>query len=201
MPFIYESLDHEGKETLKAETPSFSFGIGASNYSVFQNPVVGIIFFGDFLFPKAYVLDRKGEETSYKPEGTVLSVQFGLGYRLINNERFKVPLTFGLHFFSMSGTSKISPAVTSGLTKFGFGLGASAGGEFHINPSVYVFGRLQCVFDVIMFTEWIKYTGVSVGGKMAYFIEADEYAALFSHIELLPVLGIGIKIDGFFSNQ
>jgi hypothetical protein len=198
MPFVYESRDN-GNETLKTEMPPLAMGIGATNYHVFNNPSMGIVFIGNFIFPKAFLYEVNGEESRYdRKDLLALDFQFGISYRVFETGAFKFPLTLGLHVFFMSGTSQVSSSVSWELTKYGIGLGASTGMEFHINPIVYFFARLQGAFDFITTTKWTKLTGVSLSPRMAYFIDSDEGGGLSLHFGLTPTIGVGLKVDGFF---
>jgi hypothetical protein len=197
MPFVYESLDG-GNETLKTEAPPLSMGIGAVNYNAFGNPSLGIVFIVNFIYPKAFLYDINGEESRYdRKDLMAFDFQYGAGYRLFETGVFKFPVSLGLHLFFMSGTSNALPTTSRELVKFGLGIGASAAAEFHVNSAVYFFARLQGSFDFFTFTKWKKYTGVSVGPKMAYYIDSDEYGGLSLHAGLTPTIGIGLKLDGF----
>ncbi|MDR1506295.1 MAG: hypothetical protein LBI67_04270 [Treponema sp.] len=189
------------KHSKRKRLPTLS-GVGGASYAVFGSPVFGLFFSTEFLFPKALVHGRKGEESRYELRNiSTFNFQLGVIYRLVDNDRFKVPVGLGLHYFNVSGTATLSPTESTELAKYGLGFSASVGAEFHVNEMVYFFGRLQGSFDFITSTKWTKYTGVSVGPKMAYFIDSDEYVALSAHTELLPVIGIGLKMDGLMAGR
>jgi hypothetical protein len=199
MPFIYETLSHGGTETLKTAMPPFSFGIAASNYAAFGDNPLGIAFAAHFLYPRAFLHSVKGTESRYGiNDVTAFDMYLGIGYRLFEQGRLKIPLTAGLHLFSLSGSSADNAFVSHDLEKVSFGLGASIAVEFHAVPIVYFFGRLQGYFDFFTYTKRTEYTGVMIGSKMAYYIDSNEYTRLSAHVGLIPELGVGLKFDGFF---
>jgi hypothetical protein len=156
-----------------------------------------MVFIANFMFPKAFLYEVNGEESRYdRKDLTALDLQYGVGYRLFETGAFRFPLSLGLHVFFMSGSSTVSSMVSWDLVKYGIGIGASAAAEFHVNPMVYFFARVQASFDFFTVTRRTKYTGVYVG-KMAYYIDNDEYGGLSLHAGLTPTIGVGLKIDGF----
>jgi len=204
MPFFYGSLRNDYKgDPIWAEIP-FSMGIGATNYNVFTDRNMGIVFAASFIFPKSLVYTTKGQTSRYglKDEITVLDFQFGLGYHLLGREAgFRLPVTFGLHFLYLSGVLESSPTETQELNSFSLGFGGSMAAEMHINPTVYFFARLQVFFDFITLADYKTYTGVNVGGRMAYFIDGRDYDVLSYYIGIAPIVGVGMKIDGFIGND
>jgi hypothetical protein len=84
------------------------------------------------------------------------------------------------------------------VKKAGGGIGASAAVEYHVNPAVYVFFRVQAALDFVGYTERTKYTGVNISGTMAYYIAGTDYMAPLFRVGLTPVLGVGIAMDSFF---
>lgn len=196
MPVIYGILDYDGIETINTGL-SFSFGMGASNYNIFNDKKFGIVFSGNLIFPGKFIHGVKGKETHYKTsiDFFLLDMMFGVGYRLYENNKFRFPVTFGLHSLSLSGTTKSSASDTHELFKWSFGISSSIAVQFNINQFVYFFTRLHGTFDFLSYTKHIVYTGINVGGKMAYFIDGKDFFALSAYFGITPVLGIGLKMD------
>jgi len=203
MPFSYGWLDENGrKDTVSTDIP-FSFGMGGTNYNVFGNSNLGIAFTANIIFPGTLEHTAEGQANRYgsNDDITVVDLQFGLGYHLLGKEKaFRVPITFGLHFLYITGILKSSPTVTQEFNSISLGLGVSAAAEIHINSWVYFFARLQGFFDFLTIANHITYTGVNVGGRMAYFIDGREYGVFSLYVGIAPVIGIGIKVDGILDN-
>jgi hypothetical protein len=195
MPFIYGRL---GGDTIQTEIP-FSFGIGATDYNVFSDRDLGIVFVVNFIFPQKLAHTAQGQTNRYtlKDDITVLDFNFGLGYHSLGREAaFRVPVAFGFHFLFISGVLESSSVETHNFNSVSLGFGGSVAAEMHINPSVYFFARLQGFLDFLSVANHTAYTGVNVGGKMAYFIDNREYNVFSLYLGLTPTLGVGLKIDG-----
>jgi len=203
MPFAHGWLDENGrKDTVRTDLP-FSFGVGATNYNVFENSNLGIAGTVSFIFPRALEHTAEGQTNSYKTNDNLFAIdfQFGLGYHLLGKEKaLRVPITFGLHYLLITGILKSSPAVTQEFSSISLGLGVSAAAEIHINPWIYFFARLSGFFDFLTIASNVTYTGVSLPGRMAYFIDGREYNPFSLYIGITPAIGIGIKVDGILDN-
>jgi len=205
MPFTYGWLNEDGSkdtDTVRTDLP-FSFGVGAVNYNVFGNSNLGIASTISFIFSRALEHTVDGQKNSYgiNDDIMVIDLQFGFGYHLLEKEAaFRVPITLGFHYLLITGVLKSSPTVTQEFSTISLGLGVSAAAEVHFNPSVYFFARLQGFFDFITIADHTAYTGVNVGGRMAYFIDSKEYGPLSMYLGIAPAIGIGLKVDGIWGN-
>jgi len=201
MPFISGSLDYNGTESIMTELP-FSFGIGYVNYNVFENKKFGIVFFGNFIFPNTFVHTANGQDNAYMINDiTVLEVQLGIGYRLFQTDNVVIPITLGLHTLLLSGISRSLSTETHELAIYSFGLSGSVSFEWHVNSMIYFFARVHGVFDFITYTEHVIYTGVNIGGEMAYFIRGRDFFALSMYFGITPIIGFGLKFDGFLNTN
>lgn len=200
MPFFNGALDHAGNEEKLRTEQVFSFGIGATNYSVFQNKNMGIVFQSNLIFPYKVSHSISGATSSYARNDLVMfDLLLGISYYFLERGNFKFPVTLGLRLFFMSGTSFYSSSERYDLDLFSLGLGSSIAAELHTNPSFYFFARLHVAFDFLTFTEHVKYTGVSVGGNMAYFIDGRNYTSFSRYFWIAPAIGIGLKLDGLMT--
>ncbi|MDR0320700.1 MAG: hypothetical protein LBI28_04285 [Treponema sp.] len=201
MPFYSGSIEHDGTETIKFDLP-FSFGMGAANYNVFPNKNIGLIFSGSFIFPKALLHTVGDREIRYEGNNFWgMDVQFGIGYYLFKTGNFRFPLTVGLHFLFLGGTSTPSSVETHELAKASVGLCASIAAELHINSTVYFFARLHGSFDFLTSTTHTVYTGVNVAGRMAYFIDGRDFTEFSKYFGFTPAIGFGLKMDGLSVKQ
>jgi hypothetical protein len=199
LPYFYDKLDYDGVETLDSVLPSFSFGAGVVHYGIAGNEGLGLFVLAALDFPEKMTHSLEGVKSVFRrADTTIIEAAAGAAYRFFNNRAFRLPVLAGLHFFYFSGNSLVSQTAMLDLVQYGFGLFVSAGAEFHVNKTLYVFGRLQCALDFVAHTERILYTGVNVAGNIAYFIYGKEFLSMALHVSVMPVLGIGIKLDTFF---
>jgi hypothetical protein len=199
MPFFYERLENEGRETLRDELP-FSFGFSAANYNFLPGGNVGINVITSLVFPKTIIHTHSGGEDRYAgSDKFVWDAQVGGGWRIINHDRFKLPISFGFHFIFLGGTDRQSDSVTTEFFKAAYGIGMSAAVEFHNSEYSYFFVRARGFLDFVSITSRVKYTGVSVFSKMAYFIDGGDYTRPSFFAGISPSIGIGIKLDPFVS--
>jgi hypothetical protein len=196
LPFIGGSLDHEGNETIKTKTP-FSLGMGAI-YNVFPGSNFSIVVLANAIFPKTFLHTIDGQKTAYKGNGiSSLDMQFGVGYHLLGREgAFRLPLTFGFHFFIFNGSFEGIPGEKQLFYLYTYGFGTSAAVEYHINI-VYFFFRLQGFLDFIydVYDSHVTYAG-RINGRDAYFFNDREFTAISAFFGLIPSTGIGIKLGG-----
>ena len=199
LPYSYENLDHDGTETLVSALPSFSFGLGVLHYGIAGKEGLGLFALSALDFPEKTTHSLGGTTSVFRrADTTIIEAAAGAAYRFFNGGAFRLPVLAGPHFFYFSGNSLMSQTAMLDLTKYGFGLFVSAAAEFHVNKTLYFFCRVQCALDFVVNTERIRYAGVNVAGNIAYFIEGKEFLALAPHISVMPVIGTGIKLDGFF---
>ena len=198
MPFISGSLDHAGNETIKTEIP-FSFGIGVATYNIFRGSNFGIVILINYIFPETLLHTIDGQEIRYARNNiSSLDVQLGFGYHLLGQEgTFRLPVTFGFHFFNFAGLSERTNE-TYQLYIDSFGIGSSVAAELHIASFVYFFFRLQGFFDFIYDASisHIEYVGYNISGRRAYFIDSREFSAVSTYFGITPSIGLGLKIDG-----
>jgi hypothetical protein len=199
LPYFYEKLNYDGEETLESAFPAFSFGISVVHYGIAGNEALGFFMLAAFDFPPELTHTTGGVTTVFKrADTTAIEAAAGAAYRLVDKGALKLPLLAGLHFFYLSGNSLFSQSVMRDLTQYGFGLFASAGAEFHVNRTLYFFSRVQCALDFVTKTEQTQYTGVNVAENIAYFIGGREFLSTALYVSVMPVIGIGIKLDTLF---
>jgi hypothetical protein len=75
LPFMYESLNHDGKEKLSAVMPSFSFGLGYSHYGFLGYDKLGLFFAAQVVFPKELKHQLETDRFDWNAKGPYPALQ------------------------------------------------------------------------------------------------------------------------------
>jgi hypothetical protein len=157
-----------------------SFSLGFAGISPF-NDFVGLGVYDNFVFPLELSATINGTKATTKRAD--YDSLFGVGmligpvFTLYANERVRIPLAAGLHFFLL--TSSTGPV---GMLGFEFGLGTNIGIEYYLTRRIYVLGRVEGTWDFYAATRiYTAYQSVSDSGRIR-------------GLGVNPNVGIGFKL-------
>jgi hypothetical protein len=157
-----------------------SFSLGFAGISHF-NDFVGLGVYDNFVFPRELSGAINGTKAELKRADYDLI--FGVGmllgpvFTLYANERVRIPLAAGPHFFML--TASTGPASMLGRE---FGLGANIGIEYYFTNRIYVLGRVEGTWDFLASTRiYTAYGSASNSGRI-------------TGLGVNPNVGIGFKL-------
>jgi hypothetical protein len=207
MPFVNGIGENDKNESINfhSKNPSFSAGLGLTNYSLSKDKSIGLFFSIEEYYTKAFIYnlskDSFKEEIIYN-QGNITAENYQLGVKIQSFKagNFKFPFMIGINVFSITASANPSAGVTWNLERKIVGTFASAAAELHFNESIFLFARLQATFTCLLTSTIIKYTEVEIVGssKAAYYV--DQYVSIEAglYTTLTPVIGLGLKMNGLF---
>ncbi|GMO34087.1 MAG: hypothetical protein Ta2B_14590 [Termitinemataceae bacterium] len=162
---ITETQKASGVE-FKTTMPSFAINFAGAN---FFTEKFGFASYVNFLFPQEMTLSAQGQSVTVDKDDFdflfALDILIGPAFMLHRTKNFYLPLTVGFHYLMMfQDLYKISSITTE------IGLGANITGEYHFNPNIYVYGRLQFSLDLYAWgTVSSGYASAKTSGDLSTF--------------------------------
>jgi len=189
-----------GKEVFRSAYPAFTYGFGVTNFSLFGDNKIGVFFNFNSHYTKSLKHDFYGDTIHYYQGNiaTANNFQYGIVFHPFEKGDFKFPLALGFHNFIISASGSTEQDISWQFQKNGFGIYASMGAELHLNESIYFFSRLQVALDFLTVTNIVRYSGVPVFDKTAFYIDQFTYMEIGIYSTIAPVVGFGLKINGLF---
>jgi hypothetical protein len=139
---ITETAEVSGIE-VKTTVPSYAINFAGVT---FYTEKVGIGAYGNLLFPQEFKASAQGKSATVDKSAYdfLFAMDFLVGpaIMLYKNETFCLPLAVGLHYYHLWANAANGSTNSSEI-----GIGANITGECHFNPTVYIYGRFQLLFD------------------------------------------------------
>ena len=182
VPIMWEEGELLGLDT-RAQVTSICFGVGF----IFQSQRNDRVAFGmslELILPQTISMTEGGEtvRAGRSDYDTLMGMSQFLGPRftLLSTDNIEIPLSAGVRWMWLIANQ-------SNVSLFGanIGLGMSLGIDFHINETVYFFGKLRGIYDLWGMTS-IEVSGF---GQTA----TATNSGFISSFEFTPLIGIGFS--------
>ena len=140
---IIESSTVSGVK-FKTYVPSIAANLAAS---FLKNDKIGIGLYGSVLLPRYFKISALG--SSIKVDNSAYDFLLGLDFLIgptfyiVNKPKFRLPLSFGIHSYSL--WSSVKP-IDNFLTEVGTGLNIST--EFNLFSNFLIYLRVQANYDI-----------------------------------------------------
>jgi hypothetical protein len=124
---------------IKLTMPSLAINFAGTT---FYTKNIGIAAYGNFLLPQELKVSAQG--LSFIIDKSAYNFLFGMdfligpAFMLYQNESFCLPLSIGMNYCHLWSVVSVVDTSSSEI-----GLGANITGEYHVNPTVYIYGRFQ----------------------------------------------------------